>query len=168
MTPDERRRIVTIEDQLKEVTTAVVETQKRLSEIAKTDPVREALKASLTDALKQQVELRARVKIENTLRNFSGLQSPLADAVRARLDPALVAELEADAVARQQEKDRIAAARRAAKEAPRAAAAPPPAVAPAAPGRMTGASRGTAGPRRQNPATVETIVRRPHASGGVR
>jgi len=117
------------------------------------------LAVSKTHPAERVREAKEAVKTENTLRNFAGLASPLADTMRARLDPELVAELEADALARQRERDQAAAARRAAKEA-----ASPPAPAPLTapkgppPGRMTGARRGQ----------IEVLQRRPAANGGPR
>jgi hypothetical protein len=67
----------------------------------------------------------------------------------------------ADALRRQTEREERGAARRAAKGAA-AAPPPPPQSPPSAPRER---SRG-APPRRQNPATVEVVARRPHVSGG--
>jgi hypothetical protein len=45
-------------------------------------------------------EFKALAKAENTRRNFAGIGSPLHEAIVARFDAAVVAELEADALRR--------------------------------------------------------------------
>ena len=76
---------------------------------------REALKAE-NDALSRRLtELREHQKAQNTRRTFAGLTSPLFEAVAARFDAGTVAELEADALARFDERLRRAAERKAGK-----------------------------------------------------
>jgi hypothetical protein len=97
--------------------------QRQLGAMNKDNPRREQLKADLAAAVDAVRTAKEAQKRALQLRVFAGLTSPLHEAVAARLDPAVAAELEADAIARQAERDRRGVERRAAKAA--AAAATP-------------------------------------------
>ncbi len=103
-------------------------------------------------------DLREREGEERKRRTFAGIGSPLHEAIVARLDPALVAELEADALRRQAEREARAAERGASKGA---APAPKPPPAPGSP-PPSPLSLDPAG-RRDGP---EVIVLPRRASGG--
>ena len=60
-------------------------------------------------------ELKEQAKREDPRRNFAGIGSPLHEAMVARPDAALVAEIEADAMARLAERERRSAERKARK-----------------------------------------------------
>lgn len=76
---------------------------------------RERLRVENEAVSRRLSELKEQAKRENTRRNFAGIGSPLHEAMVARLDPALVAELEADAMARLAERERRSAERKARK-----------------------------------------------------
>ncbi|MBV9950060.1 MAG: hypothetical protein JOZ69_24680 [Myxococcales bacterium] len=108
--------------------------ERQLGAIAdKSDPRRESLKQQMAELDARRVELKEQIKAENTRRNFAGIGSPLHEACVARLDPALVAELEAEAVSRQQERQRRGEERRAQKTAAAAPTPAPPSKSPASP-----------------------------------
>ena len=83
------------------------------------DPARLAERKALVaenEAIDKRLrELKEVAKAENMRRNFAGIGSPLHEACVACLAPDVVAELEAEAVKRQGERERRAAERRAAK-----------------------------------------------------
>ena len=91
----------------------------RLLGVTKGDPSRaaerEALKAENETLSARLTEVREQTKRENTRRNFAGLGSPLHEAVVARLEARVVAEIEQDALRRLDERERIANERRAKK-----------------------------------------------------
>jgi hypothetical protein len=82
--------------------------------------VREAKDALKSEAAARDLaagEAKGAAKRLAASRNFAGLTSPLYDACVARFDVALVAELEADALSRQADRDQRSAERRQAKKA---------------------------------------------------
>jgi hypothetical protein len=115
------------------------ELQRRLTTTTKDAPEREELKAKLVAAVDRARQAKEKQKHATQRQVFAGLQTPLAEAMRARLDPVLVGELEANALARQAERDRKGEERRAAKAAATPQAAPPttPAEPPAPPSPRT-------------------------------
>jgi hypothetical protein len=112
------------------------EVEARLGAI-RNDPSRVAERAALKAenvALDARLrEHREETKRDNARRNFAGLGSPLHEALVERLPPALVAELEALALAKLADRERRTAERKAAKAAPSApeAAGPPNGPKPA-------------------------------------
>ncbi|MBV9947346.1 MAG: hypothetical protein JOZ69_10895 [Myxococcales bacterium] len=151
-----------LEQQQREVLATRQGIERQLGAIVdKSDPRRESLKRE-HEALGSRLRwLKEEIKAENTRRNYAGIGSPLHEACVARLDPALVAELEADAFARQQERLRRAEERRAQKPAAAAPSPSPPSNAPAA------AKPGPAPPepppakRPARPVVVDVNVRLP-------
>lgn len=118
-------RIEQLEQQYREAVTRLQTLQQRLGAITdKADPRRGQIKRELEVAETAIRDLKQQVKNENTRRHFAGIGSPLHEACLVRFGPDVVAELEADAVARQAERDSKAAERR----AKTLAAASPPAV----------------------------------------
>jgi hypothetical protein len=79
---------------------------------------RERLRAEDAALARRLTELREQQKAQNTRRTFAGLTSPLFEAVAARFDAGTVAELEADALARFDERLRQNAERKARKDNP--------------------------------------------------
>lgn len=150
MTPEQAYR-----DEVKKLE----EAQRRVGSIAKDDPAREAAKAEVESAMQRVRDAKQAVADSTRKKNFAGLTSPFADACKARLDPATVAELEATALAIQDAREQAARERKAAK-ATATPPSPPPPPKPPEPAK---------GPlRRQRPAEVEVMVRRPQAGGGAR
>ena len=76
---------------------------------------RDRLRAEDAAVSKHLAELKERTKLDNQRRNFAGIGSPLHEAMVARLDPATVAELERDALARFADRERKNAERKASK-----------------------------------------------------
>jgi hypothetical protein len=76
---------------------------------------RDRLRAEDAAISKRMGELKEATKLDNQRRNFAGIGSPLHEAIVARLDAAVVAELEQDALARFADRERRAAERKAAK-----------------------------------------------------
>jgi hypothetical protein len=169
-----------IEDAYRQAVTSMETGQKRLGAMAKDDPTRDDVKRELEGLVARARDLKERIKQEGLHRNFAGLQSPLHDACAARLEPGLVAELERDALARQAERDRRGAERRAAKAggsppappSPPSPPSPPPQPPPAAaapkptvPARARGFFRGRQTPEvwttRARPSPPAQVV--PHA-----
>ncbi|MDP9001795.1 MAG: hypothetical protein M3O46_16980 [Myxococcota bacterium] len=104
--------------------------QKRLGAIVdKANPQRVPIKTEAQELEASIRNLKEQIKNENARRNFAGVGSPLHEACIARFPSQVVAELEADAVARQGERERKAADRRAA----RAVSSNPASVMAAAP-----------------------------------
>jgi hypothetical protein len=91
----------------------------RLLALTRGDPSkvaeRDRLRAEDTAVSKRLAELKEATKLENQRRNFAGIGSPLHEAIVARLDAAVVAELEQDALARFAERERRTAGRKAQK-----------------------------------------------------
>lgn len=123
---------IELETDYREAVARTEEVQRRLSSVGKEAPEREAIKTELQAATTRVRDAKEALKQHGMMRNFAGLMSPLWEAVLARLDAATAAELEADAIARQEERTRRGAERRAAKAAatPAPAALPPPAPPP--------------------------------------
>jgi hypothetical protein len=166
------KTIEQLEKDYRETVAVMDEAQRRLGATPKNDPRREQLKADLAAAVDTVRTAKEAQKRAVQLRVFAGLTSPLHEAVVVRLDPAVAAELEADAIARQVERDRRGVERRAAK----AAVAPPtPADAaktPASPPQVT-SSRSAPEidrevPRAMAPAHVEPPDRRSEVPAIVR
>ena len=76
---------------------------------------RERLRAEDAALSRRLTEHREHQKAQNTRRTFAGLTSPLFEAIAARFDAGTVAELEADALARFDERLRLNAERKAKK-----------------------------------------------------
>lgn len=76
---------------------------------------REKLRAADAAVSKRLAELKENEKREKTRRVFAGIGTPFYEAAVARFDAATVDQLERDALARQTERDRRAAERRARK-----------------------------------------------------
>lgn len=166
---------MTIEDQLRDVTTQVVSKQAKLGGLPKIDRAREALKAELAELLARMAELKSQIKIANAKKTFCGIGSPIHEALVARVDPALVAEIEADGISRQEAREERARLRKASK----AAAPPAPPPPPTAPSRATppqqlgnspfpdkGRDGGSGPPRRQRSAPEIHVLRPGRSSGG--
>ncbi len=117
----------------------------KLEERAALKRENEALDARLRDAKEAQ-------KADNMRRCFAGIGSPLHEAVVARFGAIVARELEADALARQGERERRTAERKALKGEP----GKHEAVLPA-PSRPAAASRSKAPPR-PRPVDVEVFV----------
>ncbi|MBV9948117.1 MAG: hypothetical protein JOZ69_14780 [Myxococcales bacterium] len=150
-----------LEQQQREVLSTRQGIERQLGAIAdKSDPRRADLKRE-HEALGSRLSwLKEQIKAENTRRNYAGIGSPLHEACVARLDPSLVAELEADAFARQQERLRRAEERRAQKPA---AAALPPAPSKSPPAAKPGPEQPEPTPAKRptRPVVVEVNVRLP-------
>ena len=89
---------------------AVEAAQNRVGALAKDDPQREQAKVELDAAVSRQRDAKAAVKQATARRNFAGINSPLHDAIVARVDPSLDAEVEVEALAilaQREEKNRI-------------------------------------------------------------
>ncbi len=67
---------------------------------------RDRLRAEDSAVSKRLAELKEASRQDNQRRNFAGIGSPLHEAIVARLDGAMVAELERDALARLAERER--------------------------------------------------------------
>ncbi|HET9960030.1 MAG TPA: hypothetical protein VFQ61_36310 [Polyangiaceae bacterium] len=74
---------------------------------------RERLRAEDAALSQRLTEIKEQTKRDNTRRNFAGIGSPLHEAIVAKLDAAIVAELEADALERLAERERRSAERKA-------------------------------------------------------
>jgi len=150
------KEIVNAAEQYKSAIAELEEAQRALGSTPRSDPeAREAAMRVVDEATARVREAKEAVKLETTRRNFAGIGGPLHEAIVARLDPAIVVELEADAVQRQAQREERAARRRAAK-ATAAPPAPKPPEAPMRPSKL----------KRQNPAEVEILARRPRQNGG--
>jgi hypothetical protein len=100
----------------KEAVAAAGAIERELGVMSKGDPRREAKKAELATLLARVREAKEAIKREKARRNFTGIGSPLHEAMVACLEPSLVLELEADAFERLAARERMAAQRRAAKD----------------------------------------------------
>ena len=91
----------------------------RLLALTRGDPSkaaeRDRLRAEDAAVSKHLAALKERAKQENMRRNFAGIGSPLHEAIVARFDPATVAELERDALARLADRELRTAERKALK-----------------------------------------------------
>ncbi len=134
------------DQQVRELTARVAETQGRLGAMTRLDPEREPLKAELASLLTELATAKEAAKEFATLRNFAGLMTPLHEVVVERFSSEVVRELDAAALARQEERNLAAAARRAAKTPPPEVPTPPVARSP--------------GMTRREQASVE-VIRRP-------
>lgn len=121
----------TLDQEYREAIALANDLQRQLGAMNKDDPAREQLKADLAAAVDAVRTAKEAQKRAVQLRVFAGLTSPLHEAVVARLDPAVAAELEADAIARQAERDRLSVDRRAARAAVAAATLADPSKNPA-------------------------------------
>jgi hypothetical protein len=132
--------------------------QQQLGAMTRDDPAREALKSELEAHVARTRALKEKIKHEGMKRNFAGLTSPLFEACVARLEPAVVAELETDALARQAERDQRGVERRAAKVAATPPASPPTPPPPTAP-TLPPHARGTLRHGVKMPEVYRTIAR---------
>jgi hypothetical protein len=163
---------VKLEEDYREAVARMDSVQKQLGAMTRDDPGRAGLISDLESVVARVRELKEAIKRMGMQHNFAGCNSPLHAACVARLDPAVVAELETDALARQAEQERSAAERRAAKAAvppaapatPPAAPAPPPLPRPPSPTPPTLASKTTATMRGPGP---EVFHARPRSSAPV-
>ena len=115
----------THEDEYREAVELLSKTQRALGAISKGDPERETLKLKSAAILARMGELKEAIKAETTKRNFAGLTSPLHAVCAERLAAGVVSALEARALEIQEERNRIAAERRAEKEAVKKPSPPP-------------------------------------------
>lgn len=150
--------------------------QRSLSSTPRSDPEARRAASHAVEAAHERIRAaKDLIKQENARRNFAGIGSPLHEVLVARLDPATVAVLEADAMARLAERERKSAERRTLKAAAATAAAPAPAPA-AVPAPASGVRVQPLSPRPPAPVLhddgppVEVYVRRaPRAAcGGAR
>jgi len=84
--------------------------EKQVSALPRTDPARAKIKDELAATVAEQRDMKAKITEIGRRRNFAGLGSPLHAACVARLAPEVVAELEAEALALQEERERKRAA----------------------------------------------------------
>lgn len=141
----------TAESAYKNAVAAQRDAELRLGAIPKGDPAREPVKLEIAAAVVALQAAKQALKDDNTRRNFAGLgNSPFYIACAERIDPVLLAELEAKAMAIQTEREELAAVRRAKKEATPQTPIP---VMPTPPKGM----------RSEQRAGVEVVARRPMA-----
>lgn len=149
-----------LEQQQRETLTERQGLERQLGAIAdKSDPRRESLKQRMSELDARRLELKEQIKSENTRRNFAGIGSPLHEACVARLDAALVAELEAEAVLRQQERQRRAEERRSQKPAGPAPTPSPPSKPPVTVKPVATREPPPAATRASRPVVIEVDVR---------
>ncbi len=126
--------IETLEREYRAAVTDLEASQRLLGQTPREDPTREQRRHDVEVALGHVARAKEAIKQANTRRVFAGIGGPLHEACVAKLPADVVAELEVDALLRQEERERRAAERRAAKAAAGTSTpATPTSPAPAAP-----------------------------------